>query len=160
MEKQQQGAVQALLAEYQKAIAALQQVIDNLDDATLTTVVDPTTPDPDCQSIQTILSHVVSSGYSYAVYIQNSRGIASTRPEKLFHTSSQEYQKNLDAVVQFTRDTFDTIYDNAIEEFESSRKIATAWGQSYDIEQLMEHAIVHVLRHRRQIEKFKHHIQQ
>ena len=28
-------------------------------------------------------------------------------------------------------------------------------GQSYDAEQLLEHAIVHILRHRRQIEKFK-----
>jgi hypothetical protein len=31
----------------------------------------------------------------------------------------------------------------------------TSWGQLYDIEQLMEHAIVHVLRHRRQIEQYK-----
>ena len=28
-------------------------------------------------------------------------------------------------------------------------------GQVYNIEQIAEHAIVHILRHRRQIEKFK-----
>ena len=28
------------------------------------------------------------------------------------------------------------------------------WRQQYDVEQLFEHAIVHVLRHRRQIERF------
>ena len=27
-------------------------------------------------------------------------------------------------------------------------------GKAYDFEQLMEHAIVHILRHRRQIERF------
>ena len=28
------------------------------------------------------------------------------------------------------------------------------WGVTYNLEQLLEHAIVHILRHRRQIEKF------
>ena len=32
--------------------------------------------------------------------------------------------------------------------------IKTEWGQEYDFEQLLEHAIVHILRHRRQIERF------
>ncbi len=31
--------------------------------------------------------------------------------------------------------------------------IQSRWGVRYDLEQLLEHAIVHVLRHRRQIEK-------
>lgn len=35
------------------------------------------------------------------------------------------------------------------------KKIFTSWNQVYDIEQVTEHAIVHILRHRRQIEKFK-----
>jgi hypothetical protein len=33
-------------------------------------------------------------------------------------------------------------------------KIISRYGPTYDIEQLLEHAIVHILRHRRQIEKF------
>jgi len=32
-------------------------------------------------------------------------------------------------------------------------QIKPRWGQSYDLEQLLEHAIVQVLRHRRQIER-------
>ena len=32
--------------------------------------------------------------------------------------------------------------------------IHSGWSVTYDLEQLLEHAIVHVLRHRRQIEKF------
>lgn len=35
-----------------------------------------------------------------------------------------------------------------------SAVIHSQWGVTYDLEQLLEHAIVHVLRHRRQIEKF------
>jgi hypothetical protein len=33
-------------------------------------------------------------------------------------------------------------------------RMDTHWGQTYDLEQLLEHAIVHILRHRRQIERF------
>ena len=36
-----------------------------------------------------------------------------------------------------------------------TKKILVRWGQTYDVEQLLEHAIVHILRHRLQIELFK-----
>ncbi len=39
-------------------------------------------------------------------------------------------------------------------DFENPEKLTTSWGQKYDLEQLIEHAIVHVMRHRWQIEKF------
>ena len=42
----------------------------------------------------------------------------------------------------------------AVEELDNQQKIMVRWGQLYDVEQLMEHAIVHVLRHRRQVERF------
>lgn len=45
-----------------------------------------------------------------------------------------------------------TIVDNKT--FEADKKILVRWGQLYDVEQLFEHAIVHILRHRRQIERF------
>ena len=34
------------------------------------------------------------------------------------------------------------------------KEIDVNWSQGYDIEQLLEHAIVHLLRHRRQLERF------
>lgn len=39
-------------------------------------------------------------------------------------------------------------------EYDCSKKMAVRWGQKYDVEQIFEHAIVHILRHRRQIERF------
>ena len=41
-----------------------------------------------------------------------------------------------------------------LEELDNNKKILVAWGQLFDIDQLFEHAIVHILRHRRQIERF------
>ena len=88
---QPQNAVHSLLAEYKKIIIELQSVIAAISDADLTAVVDPETQNPDCQSIQTVLAHVVRSGYSYCVYIRNFRGIESTRPEKVNRFSALEY---------------------------------------------------------------------
>ena len=41
-----------------------------------------------------------------------------------------------------------------LEQTDNSKKITVNSGRQYDIEQLLEHAIVHVLRHRQQIERF------
>jgi len=153
-QNQGRGAVVALLQEYQKAVAELQLVIRDISPENLVAIVDAKTENPDCRSIQTILAHVVRSGFSYNVYIQNFRNIAAVRPEKIFRESAAEFVADLDLVVEYSYKTFETIYDSDIEFFDTNNKINTAWNQQYDIEQLMEHAIVHILRHRRQIERF------
>jgi uncharacterized damage-inducible protein DinB len=149
------NAVNAILSEYQKAILELQSVILNISDEDLAFVIDPKTNNSDCRSIQTILAHVVSSGYSYCIYIRKLKNENIVRPEKINRKSVSEYKKDLNDVLKFTYDTFSTILDNDLEKFNESEKMKTSWNQLYDIEQIMEHAIVHVLRHRRQIEKFK-----
>jgi uncharacterized damage-inducible protein DinB len=149
------NAVTALLSEYEKTIIALQNVIENISDEDLAFVVDSKTENPDCKSIQTVLAHVVSSGYSYNIYIQKLKNKIIERPVKTNRMTVSEYKNDLNNVIQFTHETFSNITDNELEEFDNTKKINTSWGQIYDIEQLMEHAIVHVLRHRRQIEKFK-----
>jgi uncharacterized damage-inducible protein DinB len=154
-EKTNKNAVHALLAEYKKAINELQHVIQDISETSLEFVIDNETQNPDCKSIQTVLTHVISSGYSYCIYIQNSKNINSKRPEKMNRTSILEYAKDLDDVLEFTNNTFANLSDSDLEEQDNTKKIMTSWEQIYDIEQLMEHAIVHVLRHRRQIETFK-----
>jgi hypothetical protein len=155
MNQQNKNAINALLNEYEKAIVELQKVIKNISSDNLVQVLDVHTKNPDCISIQTILTHVVAAGYSYCVYIQNSRNIEAKRPERVPKTSALKYSKQLDDVLAYTYKTFLTIDDEEIEIIDNAKKISTFWGQLYDIEQLMEHSIVHVLRHRRQIEKFK-----
>jgi DNA polymerase III delta prime subunit len=66
-----------------------------------------------------------------------------------------EYLDDLDGVFNFTEKVLEAFNDDDLEEFDNALKIKPGWGQLYDIEQMMEHAIVHILRHRRQIEKFK-----
>ncbi len=148
------GAVNALLDEYAKAIAALQAVLQPIDELQLASIADAETGNPDCRSIQTVLAHVVRSGFSYCVYIRNSRGLDDIRPEKIPRISAAEYIHDLDRVMVYTRETFTDIVDEELEVFDVDKKMHTTWEQDYDIEQMMEHAIVHILRHRRQVERF------
>ena len=150
-----QGAAGALLDEYERAIAEIQQVIADITDEELITIVDSKTSNPKCRSVQTILSHVVSSGYGDAVDIRRLKGQTIDYPEGLLRTTISDYIKDLDHLFIFILDTFKNIQDAELEQFDNEKKIKTYWGQVYDIEQLTEHAIVHVLRHRRQIEQFK-----
>jgi len=149
------GAVGALLDEYERAILDLQKTIDDISDQELITIVDNQTSDDNCKSIQTILAHVVRAAYGYAIRIRNLKGFNLEIPEKLFRLNVKEFQNDLTSFFAFTVDTFSDIEDKELEQFDNTKKIVSSWGQIYDIEQMMEHAIVHILRHRRQIEKFK-----
>ncbi|WP_449435115.1 DinB family protein [Pedobacter steynii] len=145
------GAMGALLDEYEKAIKELKVVIACISDDEIIEVKDPYTQDSNCRSIQTILTHVISSGYSYCVQIMANRKVQLERPEKHLHNSAAEYIKDLDMVFDFNVKYLSAINDEELEEFRNEKKILSGWGQVYDIEQMLEHAIVHILRHRRQI---------
>ena len=148
------GPKGALLDEYERAINELKQVISDVSPTDLTMIADKTTADENCVSIQSILAHVVSAGYSYANHVR-----------KLKNAPFELWQKTTRAVITDCNDDLDTMFAFTIQTFsfftesetgnEFKGKIETTWGQNYDIEQMWEHAIVHVLRHRRQIEKFK-----
>lgn len=153
-EYRNQGAVGALLDEYERAITDLKKVIVSLSFAQLTTIVDNETKDEDCRSIQTILSHVVRSGYGYAIYVRRWKGEDMPFRKTILLDSIELYIKELDEMFVYNEQLFKDYPKLKIEEFEESKKIYVRWKQTYDVEQLFEHAIVHILRHRRQIERF------
>ncbi len=98
------------------------------------------------------MSHVVGAAYGYADYIREQFSIASTRPQKKL-LSRQESLEQLDAALRYTAQTLEGRWEMRYEEI-LSMVINSRWGVVYNLETLLEHAIVHVLRHRRQIEKF------
>ncbi|MFZ0595917.1 MAG: DinB family protein [Flavobacterium sp.] len=149
------GAVEALLDEYERAILDLSHTIDGITDNELIAIADPVTTDTSCVSVQSVLAHVVNSGYAYALYIKRLSDKSLDFPEEIFRTTIADYQKDLRDFFIFTQQTFQNINDNQLEESDNTKKIVTSWGQLYDIEQITEHAIVHILRHRRQLERFK-----
>ncbi|AUP81600.1 hypothetical protein C1H87_11295 [Flavivirga eckloniae] len=67
----------------------------------------------------------------------------------------EQYKMELKNMFNYNELFFKDYPNVNLEENDSEKKILVKWGQVYDIEQLFEHAIVHILRHRRQIERFK-----
>ena len=147
--KEFSGAIKAMLDEYKKSLNELITIIKPLDETRLSKIVDEKTSDPDCKSIQRILSHVVNSGYGYTVYIENSIGLNKIRPEKKLWNHVDEYIVQLNFMYEYCENFFRSNPEIILEEHDTSKKINVNWGQQYDVEQLMEHAIVHILRHRR-----------
>jgi hypothetical protein len=77
------GAIAALMDEYKKAVDELITVIEPVSQYQLPKTIEPESSNTDCISIQTILTHVIGSMFSYAVYIENSIGLETLRPERL-----------------------------------------------------------------------------
>src|SRR3954471_4077939 len=77
------GAVGALMDEYERAAEELTHLVERIPDDEFVRVVDAQTEDEDCRSAQTIMSHVVRSGYGYADYMREQLAIPSTRPQPL-----------------------------------------------------------------------------
>ena len=146
------GAIGALMDEYERAASELKRLVEQIPDEEYTRIVDSQTQDEDCRSAQTIMSHVVRAAYGYADYIREQISVESTRPQPRL-LSRRESLEQLDAALGYTVQTLDGRWEMSAEEI-SGIVIKTRWGAVYDAEGMLEHAIVHVLRHRRQIEKF------
>ncbi len=148
------GTTKALLDEYKKAIDELIAVIKPLGNQEMLIIRDDKTTNENCRSVQTILTHVVYAGYGYTNFIETHLGSKKERrPKKLFENAN-DYIEELNGMFDDCRHLFLENPGIELEEYDPSKKIQTHWGQVYDIDQLMEHAIVHVLKHRRQIQRF------
>lgn len=149
------GAKGALLDEYERAIKELIRTIENLTKEELQLIVNHRTNDKDCRSIQTILTHVINSGYTYVIEMRKWLGEELDHNEKKAFNSVEEYTSDMVKMFEFTEAFFNDYPNLKLTELDLSLKIKVKWGQMFDIEQLMEHAILHILRHRRQIEIIK-----
>lgn len=145
------GAIGALMDEYERAASDLIVLIDNLPQDKFVKIYDPNTMDEDCRSILSIMKHVIASGYSYSNQIRIFLGIVPIIPEYKIETPHDAIRA-LDKLLTFTANTIEGHWNMTENQIIATRR-ETKWG-FYDIEMMFEHAIVHILRHRRQIEKF------
>ena len=142
----------ALMDEYERAAIDLKKILMNLSQEEFEVIKDAETTNPDCRSIQTLLFHIVQSGYTYANYVNtvyNGEWLEYKKPI----TTPQESIQELDKMLAYTDQALMDKYDKPSDEI-ASWSFDARWGTTFNIEQLLSHAIVHVLRHRRQIENF------
>jgi len=146
------GAVGALLDEYERAASELLAVIDSIDDGEFEKVRDTQTSDEHCRSVQTIMSHVVNSGFGYANSIR--KACSTPGEDYTFRILSRsESKEGMVGMLAYTAETMHDKLDYNDDQL-AAVKVTMRWGPVYDLDQVLEHAIVHILRHRRQIERF------
>lgn len=152
MTKNKNRMILALMGEYRRATKDYLKILDEISIEEFQEIKDVKTTDPDCKSIQTITFHVVQSGYTYTNYIgglTSKKWLEYKSPILNPKTGIDEIKKMLD----FTEDAFEGLWEKSNKEL-GQHQIKTRWNVTYNLEQLMAHAIVHILRHRRQIENF------
>lgn len=152
MKTYRQGPVGALMDEYERAASELLAILNGITDEEYERVRDTKTQDDDCRSIQTIMRHVIRAGYGYMNYMRTHWGREPVIRWDETVTRSQaitEFRKALDYAVETLEPKWGMSEDEAV-----AMKMTVRWGPTYDFEQLFEHAIVHVMRHRRQVERF------
>lgn len=147
--KYRPGAIGAMTDEYEKALNELKALLQNLTNDVFIEIRNSSVEE-DFQSARNITLHVVRSGFSYANYIRKRFGNQVSHQE-IKIDRVEEAITELDKMFQYTLATFEDKWLLTDEEILSTI-IKTSWS-TYDLEAIIEHAIVHVLRHRLQIEK-------
>lgn len=152
--KYREEAIGALMDEYERAAEELKNVLRGISQHDYVALVDKETKDPDCQSIQTIMNHVVRAAYGYAILMRKQYNESAIERKTNYNVDTPALAcSELDAALAYTEATLQNKWNMTFDEV-LKNNIATQWGQTFDFEQLLEHAIVHILRHRRQIERF------
>ena len=144
-----QGAIGAMTEVYEKALNELKNLLGEITDDQFNAIVDSLVKE-DFQSARNIVTHVVRAGYSYANYIRKRFGNNIYKNE-ININSVQEALLQLDKMFQYTVETFEDKW-LLTDDDPLNTIIKTSWT-TYDLEAIIEHAIVHILRHRLQIEK-------
>ncbi len=135
--------------EFERAAGQYRTLVESLSAAEFEGVLDEQTPDPDCRSAQTITRHVLAAGYGHAGYIRRAFGLPATRPE-IPLPQLGDMAVELERLCAYVAETLEGRWQMSDEEITRIR-FETRWGVTYDVEQMLEHGIVHILRHRRQI---------
>src|SRR5688572_14198918 len=100
------GAVGALMDEYERAALELKAIVEKTGDEDYARVADAETRDEDCRSIETIVSHVVHSGYGYANGIRRQISLPAEPREKR-QIPRSEIIGEIDGVIAYTIETLD-----------------------------------------------------
>ncbi len=154
LEDYRKGAVGALMDEYERAALELKSLVENIGETDYTRIADAETKDADCHSIQTMMNHVVHAGYGYANAIRRKISMPHEPPgDERPQISQKEIGNEIDRFLAYTVETLDGKWEMSYADME--KFIVERKGDfSENLEQLLEHAVLHVLRHRRQIQKF------
>jgi hypothetical protein len=148
------GLFGALMDEYARAADDFCRVVETFDHARFD--AERPSSDPHTVSPRAICLHVVGGAHRYAHYIRKARGVDfveryEAAPESIH--SPEDVRALLASGIMLTEETVEPLRD-ATEEQIQAISFTVRWGPRYDPEMILEHAVCHLLRHRRQLERW------
>jgi uncharacterized damage-inducible protein DinB len=147
----QPGMFGALLDEYARTAEDFCRTVEDLPEDGFQ--MEREGPEPDTVSLRAICSHVALCAWGYAGYIRTARGLPRIPPpyDKDAVTTPASLRPLLATALRHTEATVEGC---PTDEGLDALRFQVRWGPTYDPEMILEHAIVHLLRHRRQIERW------
>ena len=148
------GPFGALMDEYARAAEDFCRVVESFDlrrfDA------ERPSNNPNTISPRAICLHVIGAAHRYAHYIRKARGVDfieryEANPARLH--SPRDVRGLLTEGIALAEQTVEPLL-KATEEEIQALSFAVRWGPRYDPEMILEHAVCHLLRHRRQLERW------
>lgn len=145
--------IRAIFDEYARAIRDLEGVVAVIpaDRYMGSTAL----ADEEFPNIRAIMWHVIGAAHRYADYLESA--LEATDVSRREHTyrydTPDEALASLGTALESTVIVMAKCQGRSDEDL-AKLEIKTRWQQIYDLEQMLEHAIVHILRHRRQIERW------
>jgi hypothetical protein len=140
--------------EYARAAEDFWRVVEGFDPARFASERASNTPTT--ISPRAICVHVCGGAHRYAHYIRKARGVDFVERYEMDPSrvgSPQDVRGLLAEAIIFTEATVEPLL-HATEEEIQAISFTVRWGPRYDPEMMLEHAVCHLLRHRRQLERW------
>lgn len=148
------GPFGALMDEYARAAEDFCRVVEGFDLARFE--AERPSNNPNTVSPRAISLHVIGAAHRYAHYIRKARGVNFVERYEADPTqlrSPQEVRTLLTEGILLMEETVEPLL-NATDEEIQALSFTVRWGPRYDPEMILEHAVCHLLRHRRQLERW------
>ena len=142
----------ALIDEFERALNEYESMLYKFNPDAYSKILDEETEDEECRSLQSMTRHVTRAvaGHLYSIY----KAVDKEDKMELFEMVEFKDFKNIKPTLISYLNSFIDDMSEFDDKFLSEITFKVNWGQTYDVEQMLEHAVTHVHRHRRQLEKF------
>jgi hypothetical protein len=148
------GMFGALLDEYARAAEDFCRAIEAVPEERFLREV--AGDDPDTVSIRAICRHALGAAHRYSDYIRQARGMPFVDRFELPADAVPGPAAVRPGLAEMLRYTEASLVDWYEDPAPAEKLTFTVrWGPTYDPEMILEHAIVHLLRHRRQVERWR-----
>lgn len=149
------GALGAVMDLYEEeANFIIKMLDDSVKSNHWAVIVDKETKDEDCRSIKSICQHIVSAA-NYYVELAKKGEDANYKiiNEAVDLPSKEDFEPQFRKALQNQINHFEGRWELSDDEIKKII-IKTGWGNILDPDSLLEHAVLHIMRHHRQILRF------